>query len=173
MRSYPPSWPAIRPYNFRLSHVDSRPRGRSPYKSNLINTLIYISNISGSKTNDVSTVNNEEKLNSIASSFPPFPLEPDVKMDSDSELSHSVASNSLSFLKALSEPTSREFVDNPRLDVVKTKNSKRKIVEKESPPVSTGVGGESRGRGIFRNQVRQSHMPPMIEVCLTFLSTLK
>lgn len=61
----------------------------------------------------MSTVNNEEKLNSKASSFPSFPLEPDVKMDSDSELSHSVASNNLSFLKALSEPTSREFVDNP------------------------------------------------------------
>ncbi|KMQ89364.1 hypothetical protein RF55_11020 [Lasius niger] len=42
--------------------------------------------------------------------------------------------------EALSEPKLREFVDNPRLDVVKTKNSKRKIVEKESPPVSTGVG---------------------------------
>ncbi|KMQ90071.1 hypothetical protein RF55_10212 [Lasius niger] len=64
-------------------------------------------------------------------------------MELDNDLPHNAASNDSSLLKALSESASKDFVDNPRLDVVKVKNSKRKIVEKESSPVSKVAGGES------------------------------
>ncbi|KMQ85097.1 phosphopentomutase [Lasius niger] len=53
-----------------------------------------------------------------------------------------VSTPSFSVLKASSLLTTKKSLDNSRLDVVKTKNSKRKIVEKESLSVSTDIGSE-------------------------------
>lgn len=118
--------------------------GDPRYKSKSLKKLI--TNVSDTTINDVSLINDEERLNSIASSLSPFPSDPDVEMESETEFaSNVVASNLLSspsVLKASPTLAAKESLDNSRLDVIKTRNSKRKIVEKDSSSVSAVVGGE-------------------------------